>query len=486
VAETGELSFATITELRAMLDRRTVSSRELTTHFLDRLERIGPTYNALAALTRDRALEEADAADRELARGRSSPLLGIPYGAKDLLAARGAPTIWGSGAYRDQVLDFDAAAIERLRAAGAPLLGKLALMELAGLHGGIHASVHGPGLNPWDTSRWACGSSSGSGSAVAAGLVPFALGSETGGSIGSPSAFCGITGLRPTFGLVSRYGAMPLAPSLDKVGPMGRTVTDVATVLEAIAGFDARDPGSARGHDFRRADAAVVRESRRGRPWRVAFAPYDLEQGADEPLRPVLRDAMAQFEALGVEFVESELPPELAYYKIIEGVVFGEGTASFRELIESERLELVTDADQRTKLRETLSMPAYVYLDAMREREKVRAAFDAIFRDVDAIFTYTLPWEPHPIVGEFSPVAPTQGFTGMVAASNLADLPALFLPVGLTEHRLPVGVQLVGPRFSEASLVALGEAFQAATAFHALRPPMTDVTSPTQPAPAGV
>ena len=144
----NELSFAPISELRGLLDRGAVSSRELTSHFLDRLERIGPTYNALAALTRDRALEEADAADRELAAGRTGPLLGIPYGAKDLLAARGAPTIWGSGAYHDQVFDYDAAAIEKLNAAGAPLLGKLALMELAGLHGGIHASVHGPGLEP--------------------------------------------------------------------------------------------------------------------------------------------------------------------------------------------------------------------------------------------------------------------------------------------------------------------------------------------------
>ena len=480
----ADLSFAPVTELRGLLDRRAVSSRELAAHFLDRLERIGPTYNALAALTRDRALEEADAADRELARGGGGPLLGIPYGAKDLLAARGAPTIWGSGAYRDQVFDYDAAAIEKLHAAGAPLLGKLALMELAGLHGGIHSSVHGPGLNPWDTSRWACGSSSGSGAAVAAGLTPFALGSETGGSIGSPSAFCGITGLRPTFGLVSRYGAMPLAPSLDKVGPMGRTVTDVALVLEAIAGYDRRDPGSARGHGFRRADVEEAPRVRSGgRPWRLAFAPFDFEEGADEPLRPVLRDAMARFESLGVEFVEAELPPELPYYKIIEGVVFSEGTATFRELIESDRLDLITDENQREKLRETLSMPAYVYLDAMRDRERVREAFDAIFRDVDAILTYTLPWEPHPIVGEFSPVDPTQGFTGMVAASNLADLPALFLPVGLTANQLPVGVQLVGPKFSEATLVALGEQFQAATDFHALRPPMAGAEP--QPALAG-
>ena len=271
---------------------------------------------------------------------------------------------------------------------------------------------------------------------------------------------------------------MPLAPSLDKVGPMGRTVTDVAIVLEAIAGYDRRDPGSARGHGFRRGDveAAAAARARRGATGPGAWRSR-RSTSRKAPTSRCVRcsaNAMARFEGLGVEFVEAELPPELPYYKIIEGVVFGEGSASFRELIESDRLELVTDDDQRAKLRETLSMPADVYLDAMRDRERVRAAFDAIFRGVDAIFTYTLPWEPHPIVGEFTPVNPTKGFTGMVAASNLADLPAVFLPVGLTENQLPVGVQLVGPKFSEATLVALGEQFQAATDFHALRPPMDD------------
>ena len=144
---------------------------------------------------------------------------------------------------------------------------------------------------------------------------------------------------------------------------------------------------------------------------------------------------MAQFEGLGVEFVEAELPPELPYYKIIEGVVFGEGSASFRELIESDRLDLVTDEDQRTKMRETLSMPAYVYLDAMRDRERVRAAFDAIFRDVDAIFTYTLPWEPHPIVGEFTPVNPTQGFTGH-GRRQQPRRPAGAVPAGRSHRRI--------------------------------------------------
>ena len=469
-----ELSFATIEELRTALDTREVSARELTGHFLDRLEQIGPTYNAIAAVTRDRALEEAIAADRRLRRGESAPLLGIPYGAKDLLAARGAPTIWGSRAYRDQMFDYDAAAIERLRRGGAVLAGKLALMELAGWHGGVHASVHGPGRNPWDPNRWTSGSSSGSGAAVAAGLVPFALGSETGGSIGSPSAFCGITGLRPTFGLVSRFGAMPLAWSLDKIGPMGRSATDCAIVLEQIAGYDRRDSESAR-RGFRRSDVAAVQAGHR-RPWRLAMSSFDLEEGADPPLRATLRAATEQFADLGTEFVEAELPPEMPYLDLILAVVNGEGSTAHRELIESERLDLLADETQRTKMREASGITVQSYVAAMRERHRVRAAFARIFGGVDAILTYTLPWEASPIDEVFEPIQPTRGFTGMVAASNLAELPALFLPVGLSDNGLPVGVQLVGPPFSEPTLIAIGEAFQNATTFHRLRPPMAERT----------
>ena len=189
--DSDDLNFASVDELRRLLDDGAVTSRELTERSLDRLDRIGRPLNAVATLLPERALEEADRADAAIRRGASRPLLGIPYGAKDLLAARGGPTMWGSAAYRDQVLDEDAAVVARLRRSGAVLVAKLATMELAGFHGTVPgASVHGPGLNPWDPSRWSAGSSSGSGSAVGGGLVPFALGTETGGSIGSPSAFC--------------------------------------------------------------------------------------------------------------------------------------------------------------------------------------------------------------------------------------------------------------------------------------------------------
>jgi aspartyl-tRNA(Asn)/glutamyl-tRNA(Gln) amidotransferase subunit A len=396
----------------------------------------------------------------------------VPYGAKDLLAARGAPTTFSSGAYADQVLDFDAAAIDRLRRSGAVLAAKLAMMELAGFHSGsTSASLHGPGLNPWDPSRWAAGSSSGSGAAVAAGLVPFALGSETGGSIGSPSAFCGVTGLRPTFGLVSRFGAMELVGSLDKVGPMAHSVTDCATVLEVLAGHDRRDPDSVARRRFHRRDVDRVRTGRR-RPWRLAYAPTDIE-AAVEPIRPALQDARRVFEHAGVEFVEAELPADIPYLQVILDVLAGEGGANFADLIESDRFGLIVDPDQRARMQETLQTSARTYLEAMRMRRRIREAFQRVFRDADAILTHTLPWEPTPIGEKLEAVPIGGGFTGMVSASNLAELPALFVPAGLSRNALPVGIQIVGPPFSEAMLVALGELFQERTSWHRLRPPMS-------------
>ena len=241
---TREWAFTGLTELGQALRTGETTSRELTEYFLDRLETLGPTYNALVTSTRDRAIREADEADDELDRGIDrGPLHGIPYGAKDLLATADYPTTWGAVPFRDQQFDHDAAVIRKLDEAGAVLIGKLAMVELAGGWGydQPNASLTGPGLNAWDRTRWAGGSSSGSGSAVGAGLVPFALGTETWGSIHCPSVFNGITGLRPTLGRVSRDGAMALSWTMDKIGPMTRSAVDCDLVLRAIAGADPAD-----------------------------------------------------------------------------------------------------------------------------------------------------------------------------------------------------------------------------------------------------
>src|SRR5947207_6099467 len=231
---TEDTLFAPVSELAELLKTRKLSSEALTRAYLERLEKVGPKLGAVVTITRDLALKQARAADREIKAGRyRGPLHGVPYGAKDLLATRGIPTTWGAEPYKDQVFDYDATAVRKLREAGAVLVAKLAMVELAGGFGynNADASFTGPGKTPWNTDYWSGGSSSGPGAATAAGLVAFSVGSETSGSIITPAAFSGISGLRPTYGRISRHGAMSLSWTLDKLGPMCRTADCCGLVL---------------------------------------------------------------------------------------------------------------------------------------------------------------------------------------------------------------------------------------------------------------
>src|SRR6202790_5307069 len=239
--------FLSASELAKKIESKQISPVELTQSYLDRSEKLGPKLNAYARMLPEQAMEQATAAEKEIHHGHyRGPLHGIPYAAKDLLAVKGIPTTWGAKPYENQVFDYDATVIEHLNRVGAVLLGKASMIELAG---GMNyrfasASLQGEAKNPWNTQCWTCGSSSGSGAIVAAGLAAFAIGTETWGSIICPSAFCGVSGLRPTYGRVSRYGAMALAPSLDKIGPMARSAEDCARVFAAIAGHDIKDRGT--------------------------------------------------------------------------------------------------------------------------------------------------------------------------------------------------------------------------------------------------
>src|SRR6202162_3082494 len=250
MAELGpEIFFSTVVELGAKIAAKEVSAEELVRAFANRLEQLGPRYNALALPLPEQAIRAAKDVDKEIKRGRlRGPLQGIPYGVKDLLSFAGQITTWGAKPYAAQVFDYNATVIDKLAAAGAVLTGKLSMVELAG-GGGYRlasASLFGPGLTPWDRTRWAGGSSSGSATAVAAGLAPFALGSETVGASVAPASYCGVTGLRPTYGLVSRHGAMALSWTLDKIGPICRSAEDCGLVLEAIAGAEFGDASSAK------------------------------------------------------------------------------------------------------------------------------------------------------------------------------------------------------------------------------------------------
>lgn len=468
-----DLFFSGIAELNARLRAREISAGDLAKAFSERLERLGPRYNALALSLRGRGADVADEANDEIKRGRlRGPLQGVPYAVKDLLSVADKPTTWGARPYAEQVFDFDATAVSRLDRARAPLIGKLAMVELAGGGGYEYASasMFGPGLNPWDVTRWSGGSSSGSGSAVAAGLVPFALGSETWGSILTPCAYCGITGLRPTYGLVSRYGAMALSWTLDKIGPMARSAEDCGIVLQAIAGGDSKDPGSA-GKSF----YYVPEYARRFEETRVGFATVDVEEWAEPAAQPAFREALETLRGIGLPMQETELP-DFPYDLVTGYIIDAEGSAIFEPLIAGGRVNELADQKQIAGLKAGLEIPAKDYLKAMRIRRLAQDALRALFVDFDVLVSPAC-FGPATPVGQpldalsSRPKPSRRGLSSLSAAGNLAGLPALVLPCGFADG-LPVAIQLVGRPFTENTLLAIGREFQKRTEWHKQRPPV--------------
>ncbi len=479
----SEVRFATIPELASALGRKDYSARELALATCELLEREGGRYNAVAAVMRTRALREADRVDRaDGPKAPDSALRGIPYGAKDLLAARGAPTTWGAPPYRDQVIAKDATAIRRLGREGAVLAAKLAMVELAG--GGSYrypsASLQGPGRNPWDLDKWSGGSSSGSAAAVGAGLVPYSLGSETSGSIGTPAAFCGVTGLRPTYGLVSRHGAMALSWTLDKIGPIAHSAEDCGTVLAALAGGDRADP-TASGRRFRPlgADAAADAAGR----VRVGYAEEDVAEHAAAQAQAALAAGVAEFAHIAGHQTRATLPDGYPYSAMVATVFGAEGASIFAELVDGGGVDALVDERQKAGLRAADEIRARDYLHAMRLRTLLQRDFAKVFAGVDVLLTVgrtsTAPPVDQPLdarpPGAGSMPAPDGkpvGNTPLIPAGNLAGLPAIFFPCGFGTDGLPVGLQLVGPPFSEPLLVALVSAYQAVTDHHRKRPAM--------------
>lgn len=475
--------FRSITELAAALRRKELSSIELTRQALARLQSTGRGLNAVAATLAKRALAEARAADRILARrGAHSPLVGIPYGAKDNIAAVGAPLTVGSALFARRRPASDATVVMRLAGVGAVLVGKLAMIELAGAGGYRYptASLQGATRNPWDRSRWSGGSSSGSAASVAAGLLPFTLGSETGGSMALPSAFCGVTSVRPSYGLVSRHGVVPLSWTLDKIGPMARSATDCALVLEAIAGADPADPSNS-GRRFRRLRGPAVRET--AQALRIGVIELPDDDIADASTLQALRRGEAEFLRLvGRRHVRVSLPP-FPYDAMLTTIYFAEGASVFGREIATPRLQLVHDPLQRAGLRASLQITASDYLQAMRLRTSLQIALADLYRDVDVILsvartrTATPIDEPRDGKPRRTRVRPTvhAGTVNLIAAGNLAGLPAVYFPCGLDGYGLPVGLQLAGPPFSEHVLLAAVETYQGETD-HADHEPPTQMT----------
>jgi aspartyl-tRNA(Asn)/glutamyl-tRNA(Gln) amidotransferase subunit A len=473
VSEPTELLFASIRELATRIRTGQLSPVQLVELSLKRLDSLGRQLNAVVTLAGQQAIDQARQAEQEIGKGRYRGLLhGIPYGAKDLLATKSMPTTWGAAPFRDQQFDFDATVIRKLSEAGAILTAKLSMVELAGGMGyrNADASFNGPGLNPWNVDFWSGGSSSGPGSAVAAGLVSFAIGSETVGSIITPSAFCGVTGLRPTYGLVSRHGAMALCWTLDKLGPMARGADDCEIVLKAIQGPDPEDHTTFKAPSRR---AVVKKRMRIG-------IPKDAANYVQPEVARNFTQSMVVLSDLG-EVAYSVALPTFPYGPVAGTIVDCEGASAFQELIESGGLrELRADADRIGGYAGEL-VPAVDYLRAQRIREKMRAPFQSLFEKFDLLAAPSRPTVALPIGADFTKAYPelekgrpsdfVSPVGSLIQVGNLLGYPAISLPNGFGRLGLPTGLQLLARPLEEQNLVSLGAEYQRRTDFHKKHPP---------------
>ncbi|MDQ5844183.1 MAG: amidase [Acidobacteriota bacterium] len=458
--------FLSISELGALLRAKKVSSVTLTEAYLSRLEKLGPQLNAVASLMADSALAEARAADKEMDHGRyRGPLHGIPYGAKDLLATRNAKTTWGATPYKDQQFDYDATIIKKLRDAGAVLVAKLAMVELAGGMGynEASASLTGPCKTPWNTDFWSGGSSSGPGAATAAALVPFSIGSETSGSIITPAAFSGVSGLRPTYGAVSRYGAMALCWTLDKLGPMCRSAKDCGLVFNAIAGKDPLDPTS-KDRPPRRTAVARGKQPR----LRLGVMKDSYDKAQPEVKENFLRslDVLKKFAK-----VEMDVKlPDFPYGPAVGTIVDAEGAAAFRDLIESGRTQQLASPNGRVGGYSASLVSAVDYLHAMRMRVPIRRAWNEMFKKIDVLVAPSRATVAYPINKTFDQAYPGITASSPIGASNLVGVPAISIPNGFGQNHLPTGIQFIGPAWSEPSLIDIADKYQQATDWHRMQP----------------
>jgi Asp-tRNA(Asn)/Glu-tRNA(Gln) amidotransferase A subunit family amidase len=442
-----KLAFLSVSELAVLIKSRQITSEKLTHFYLERLKKFGPKLECVVTITETLALEQACRADREIAAGKyRGPLHGIPYGAKDLLAVRGIPTTWGAAPYTNQIFDFDATVIKRLEAAGAVLVAKTTLGELAM----GETWFGGMTRNPWNLKQGSSGSSAGSAAGTAAGLFAFGIGSETYGSIVSPCDRCGVTGLRPSYGRVSRTGAMSLSWSMDKIGPICRTVEDCALVFNAIHGPD--------GVDQTLYDASFNYDAKTSlKKLRVGFLKNDFEKEKDE--RKENDDGtLAKLRELGVDLIPVELPK----YPLgkISFLLSTEGAAAFDELTldgKDDWLKQQSDWSWPNTFRKKRFVPAVEYLRAQRIRYLLIQDTAKVFERLEVI------------------VAPSQSGNSLLL-SNLTGHPSVVVPNGFSKTGTPTSICFLGKLFGEADLLAVATKYQNATDFHRKHPVMTDET----------
>ena len=444
------VAFWPVTQLAELIRTRQATSVELTDMYLARLKRYNPKLFCAVTITEDLALRQAREADREIAGGHyRGPLQGIPYGLKDIGSAKGYPTTWGAAPFKNRVIDVDATVVERLSAAGAVLIAKLATGELAL----DDQWFGGQTKNPWDLSMGSQGSSAGPGSATAAGLVGFSIGTETGGSIMEPSGICGVTGLRPTYGRVSRYGFMTLTWSLDKIGPMCRSVEDCALVLNAIQGPDDKDLTL---HDIPfNWDATLdIRKLRVGY-LKAAFS--DTRQTPQVNANDAA--ALEKIRSLGVQLVEIALPKHADLD--IGVIIYGEGNAALYDPIETQPDTLVRQ-DRVANQHSLRPLPAVEYLNAQRIRTLLMQDMARVMENVDV---YILPFD----YGDYTPNPIATLNTGV---TNLTGHPGVAVPHGFNEKGNPTSLTFIGKLFGEAAMLALAKAYQDATPWHLKHPPL--------------
>jgi aspartyl-tRNA(Asn)/glutamyl-tRNA(Gln) amidotransferase subunit A len=462
-----EIFYLSVSELAKRIESKKLSPVALAQAYLDRSQKFGPRFNAYARLTPEIALEQAKAAEKEIQRGHyRGPLHGIPYAAKDLLAVKGLPTTWGARPYANQVFDYNATVIEHLNRVGAVMLGKASMIELAGGMGYrfASASLQGEAKNPWDATCWTCGSSSGSGALVAAGLAAFAIGTETWGSIICPSAFCGVSGLRPTYGRVSRYGAMALAPSMDKIGPLARSAEDCARIFAAIAGHDPKDRGTV--PIDKGAFTFSPSMELRARPLKVGWltnAWKSLEPGVVKPIEAAARILRRYFSS--VKDVALPVGPWEDAGNIIVAV---ECAASFRPLIRSGRVNELTDPLGQIAGYVNEQYSAADYLQALKVREIAQKKMDSLFDTFDVLATAAQPVPATPLTMNLETDLAFPDPLGGIG--NICGLPALSVPCGFTEKNLPVGLQFVGRAGDDFAVIQAGRTFQAHTDWHKKHP----------------
>jgi aspartyl-tRNA(Asn)/glutamyl-tRNA(Gln) amidotransferase subunit A len=453
----------TLAEAAELLREQKLSSVALTQACLTQLEKLNPKLNAFITVMSESALATATKADNEIRNGRyRGPLHGIPIGLKDLVDTAGVKTTCGSAVFADRIPETDAEIVTRLRAAGAVLIGKQNMQEFA--YGGTSAASHfGPVRNPWDITRIPGGSSGGSAAAVAAGMCFASIGTDTGGSVRQPASYCGVVGLKPTYGRISTRGVFPLSWSLDHVGPLCRTVTDTALLMEVIAGYDLLDPTTVDRpvEEYSKALRSTVK-LRCGLVRNPFFEDLDIDVAA------AIENAVLVIENLGHKILEVDLPTFPTTVQAPEVYAVHEATLH--------RSPELFQPWVRERLVQAEKISTTEYVNGRRELDRVRREIEEVFEHVDVLLTPTVSVPPIEVdeAMKMSPPVAGEVWLRNTRPFNAYGLPTISVPCGLTSNRLPIGLQIAGPHFQEAKVLAFAYGFEQATEWHKLTPPILE------------